>query len=80
MTVLSSDDAFREGQRTVNDRCRQAGIAPLSGHDIAIIAAHAAFSKGYASVLSRLQEGQEEQFNRDAVTFAAQCIARAILA
>ena len=77
--MLTISEAFTAGATIVNDRCRAAGIDPLSGKDIAIIAAHAAFDKAYRRIVDRLQPGQEAQFDRDAVAFAAKCIAEALL-
>ncbi len=78
--MLTIDQAFSAGRKQVNKRFVGTGIADLSGHDIAIIAAHAAFTKGYNNVLARLAPGQEEQFDIDSVAFAVKCIATAILA
>ena len=79
MNVISATEAIRQAQQRINDKCREAGIPALSGHDIPVLAADRIFQKAYAHTLARLQPGQEEQFNADCVTYAAKLIAQAIL-
>ena len=78
--ILTSHQAFMEAQKQINAACVERGIDPLRNHDIALIAAYTPFERAYNNVLARLQDGQDEQFNADCVTYAKKCIATAILA
>lgn len=78
--LLTAQEAIIAAQKEIGEVCKEQGIAPLTGHDIAILAAWAPFERAYNRVASNLQEGQEDQFNRDVVMFAKKCIAQAILA
>ena len=77
MTAMSWDDAIVAGMNLINHRCREQGIEPLSGHDIAIIAAHRAGAAGYAHALAA--SGGHPEFNNQAAQYAAKLIAKAIL-
>lgn len=79
MELVTVADAFRAAQERVNAKCREQGIAPLSGHDVAIIGAYSAFEKAYRNVSARITADQTERFNREVIDFAVKCIATAIL-
>lgn len=74
---ISWEDAIVAGQERINAKCREQGIDPLTGHDIAILAAHRTGERLYKATLAL--HGDKPEFDEQAIQFAAKCIAQAIL-
>lgn len=77
--ILTAREAFAEAQKRINAKCGETGVAPLTGKDIALIAAWTPFEKAYNRVLAGISPNQASEFNKDVVAFAMKCIVTAIL-
>ena len=87
MAILSEQQAFQAAIQSINDRCQQDSVDPITSHDIPIIAAAFQFGKSYDRAIEKWegfspaeQVRLEEQFNREIVVVARTWICTAILA